>query len=190
MPTPRPTIVATVGAVTLMSVTAAMSVITDMPTPSPKSATTSGSPAATTEPSASTMMISAATMPIASATPLGAWMFSTTWPPSSTCRPASFAGRAAARSSSIVSTPFRSVTGFRYRTEMSAVSPSADGRASPTSPTSGNRSTRLRTSASTPGSMRLPLRSCTTTLAPAPLSSGNRSASRSAPACDGAPETV
>ena len=43
---------ATVGAVVLTSVTAASSVISDEPTPSPTSATASGSPAATTEPKA------------------------------------------------------------------------------------------------------------------------------------------
>ena len=69
MPTPRPTMVATIGAAVLTSMVAASSVMPAEPTARPTRATTIGSPALTTEPKASTRMSSAATMPISSPLP-------------------------------------------------------------------------------------------------------------------------
>ena len=66
MPTPSPIIVASVGAAVPMSVVAATSVMTDRPTPRPKSAVPIGRLIATTDPNASSRMITATARPIAS----------------------------------------------------------------------------------------------------------------------------
>ncbi len=84
MPTPRPTIVAIVGAMVEISVSPASRVTIAVPTPRPIIATSSGSPAATSEPRPTSRMIRAATMPTASATPLGAETFSGISPPNAT----------------------------------------------------------------------------------------------------------
>ena len=66
MPTPRPTIVATIGADVLTSMVAASSRMPLLEMPRPVSATAIGSPAPTTEPNARTRMSRAAPTPISS----------------------------------------------------------------------------------------------------------------------------
>ncbi|GGT93978.1 hypothetical protein GCM10010208_16330 [Actinomadura livida] len=189
MPTPSPTMVASVGAVVATSVTAASSVIPDTPAPSPASATTSGRPAATTEPNASSRITSAAPTPIASATPLGAVTFSGTWPPNSTWCPASLSPCVADLSRSRVSPGSSSVTGTEYRTVISAVVPSALGTGGSTTLTCGiSRSSPV--AAASAAWSTAPERACTTTLASAPDSAGKRSSSRSVACCDPVPSSV
>ena len=136
MPTPRPTIMAMVGAEVLTSITAASRITPPELMPSPASATPIGSPAPTTEPSARTRISSAASTPMISPYPeSGAAALSGTSPPSSTCRPESRVASTASSSGSRLPIRSGSVTGTSYRTSISSVSPSEEGRGAPTART-------------------------------------------------------
>ena len=111
MPTPMPTMDAMVGAMLLTSVTAASTVISDEPIPSPTRATASGSPAAMTDPNANSRITRATATPTNSAVPLGGAKFSGTSPPSSTWTPVCCSSAAADHNASTPSEPVKSVTG-------------------------------------------------------------------------------
>ena len=101
MPTPSPTIVATVGANGLTDMKPHRIVMPAEPTASPDTATTTGRPAATTERNISSRMTNAATTPMISPVPfmaLPAVLGSS--PPRTTWMPASWVGSTAFASGS------------------------------------------------------------------------------------------
>ena len=190
MPTPRATIVATVGAEVLTSMAAASSRMPAEPTPSPSRATRIGSPAATTEPKVSTSSSSATTTPMTSPAPPGARpALSGTSPPKATCRPASTVGSAASCSGVRSPKIAGSVTGTSYRTSISTVPPSSETRGGNTSSTCGRAASRSVSSVTSSPGTAPPSGSWTTTRSTAPEAAGNSSRSRSVPACEAVPGT-
>ena len=96
MPTPSPTIDATIGAYGLTSITPQRTVIPAPPTASPATATRTGRPAATTERNISSRIVRAATMPISSPVPLTSpSAVAGSSPPSATCSPSARVGATA-----------------------------------------------------------------------------------------------
>ena len=109
MPTPRPTMVATIGAEVLTSMVLASRVTPDDPTARPVNATTRGRPAATTEPKASTSSTSATTTPAISPVPfISEPPVAGSSPPSSVWRPEASVGASAFSSWSTPALPMMS----------------------------------------------------------------------------------
>ena len=122
MPTPRPSIVASVGAVPGTSATCSSKVITLSAVASPAIAVMIGRPMATIVPNVSSSTMTAIVRPTSSLdSVLGFDSFWPRYPPASTSRPAFRAGSASAKSSCARSTD-RSLGESRSESEMYPVS--------------------------------------------------------------------